>query len=243
MRCILMPDRPSNAWDDERIRRGMTAQLALRREALQAGQRPIGWKVGFGAAAAQAHLEINGPLVGFLLEGALLDTGTQVSVADWSTPVAEPEIAVHIGRDVPGQADLDLVRQSIAGLGPAIELADLAFPPDDVEAILSGNIYQRHLVLGPPDPSRAGADLEGMVARVAVNGAEVAATADLEVATGAIVDIVQHAASVLAAFGERLRAGDVLIAGSLVPPLRVGPGDQVTFELEPLRALSVGFTD
>lgn len=234
---------PGGAWADERIRRGMTAQLTRRREALLAGQRPIGWKVGFGAPSAKEQLTIDGPLVGFLVDGALLETGTEVSLDGWSSPVAEPEIAVHIGRDLPGDPDLDTVRQAIAGLGPAIELADIAFPPDDVEAILTGNIYQRNLILGPPDPSRAGAILDGMVARVSVNGTEVAATADLEATTGSIVGIVRHVAGVLPAFGERLRAGDVLIAGSVVPPLRVGPKDEVVFELDPLEALSVRFTD
>jgi 2-keto-4-pentenoate hydratase len=38
--------------DDPRILRGMALQLGRRRDRLNAGQRPLGWKVGFGAPAA-----------------------------------------------------------------------------------------------------------------------------------------------------------------------------------------------
>src|SRR5438067_3521539 len=37
---------------------------------------------------------------------------------------------------------------AIAALGPAIELADLNPPPDDVEVVLAGNIFHRRVILG-----------------------------------------------------------------------------------------------
>src|SRR5256885_12349351 len=63
--------------------------------------------------------------------------------AGWSKPVLEPEIAVHIGRDVPAGADDETARAAIAGISAAIEIVDLTAPPADPENILSGNIYQR----------------------------------------------------------------------------------------------------
>lgn len=233
----------SRAWDDPRIRGGMTAQLDRRQERLDAGESPLGWKVGFGAPAALERLAIEAPLVGFLTTGALLESGAMVSIAGWVTPVAEPEVAVHMGRDLPGGADLDTVRAAIAGVGPAIELADVDPPPDDVAVILAGNIYHRHVILGPPDPGRAGGRLDGLVARVSQNGAEVATTSDLEELPGELIGIVRHVADVLAACGEGLRAGEIIIGGSVVPPLPVAPSDEVVFELDPLPALSVRLGD
>ena len=43
---------------DPRIARGMWAQLALRAKRIAAGDKPLGWKVGFGAPAAMKKLEI-----------------------------------------------------------------------------------------------------------------------------------------------------------------------------------------
>ncbi|MGA7490519.1 MAG: hypothetical protein WBW74_26660, partial [Xanthobacteraceae bacterium] len=134
-------------WEDARVVRGMRAQLELRRRRLDGGDAPLGWKVGFGAPAMLERLGIAGPLVGFLTRGARLRSGASISLAGWAKPVAEPEIAVHIGRDVPADADHEAAAAAIAGISPAIELADLTTPPEDPEHILSGNIYQRHVVL------------------------------------------------------------------------------------------------
>src|SRR5499433_974035 len=114
-----------NLRDDPRLVRGMTAQLALRRQRLAAGDRPLGWKVGFGAPAMLERFKISGPLIGFLTQNARIDPGGTVSLAGWAKPVAEPEVAVHIGRDLPGGADHAAAAAAIAGISPAIELADL----------------------------------------------------------------------------------------------------------------------
>ena len=44
-------------WEDPRIVRGMRSQLVLRRVRLDAGDAPLGWKVGFGAPAMLERLK------------------------------------------------------------------------------------------------------------------------------------------------------------------------------------------
>lgn len=217
----------------------MRAQLALRRERLEAGETPVGWKVGFGSPASLERLGLSGPLVGFLLREARIPAGGSVSVGGWSRAVAEPEIAIHLGADVPGGSGFEEARRAIAALGPAIELADVSFPADDVELILAANIYQRAVVLGPRSEAGAGGAVAGLVPRVYRDGRECASTEDPEALTGSLVDIVRHVAGVLAAFGEQLRAGEVIIAGSVVPPLDVAGGESLRFELSPFGAVEV----
>lgn len=232
----------SNAWDDPRIQRGMTEQLAGRRARLAAGEQALGWKVGFGAPAMMEKFRISAPLVGYLMRGALISSGGTASLAGWVKPVAEPEIAVHIGRELAGGGDRAEAAAAIAALGPAIELADADLPFEDPEAILKGNIFQRHVILGEPDASRAGGNTAGLTARVFRRAAEAARTDDAEAATGKIVDIVRHVADLLAAFGERLSAGDVIIAGSVVPPLLVEADETaVSYALDPVGTVSVAF--
>jgi len=233
----------SNAWDDPRIQRGMTEQLAKRRARIAAGENPLGWKVGFGAPAMMEKFRITAPLVGFLMQRALIPSGGSASLAGWAKPVAEPEIAVHIGRDLPGGGGCDAAAAAIAALGPAIELADADLPFEDPEAILKGNIFQRHVILGERDASRAGGSAAGLTARVFRRETEVALTNDPEAATGKIVDTVRHVADLLAAFGEKLSAGDVIIAGSVVPPLLVEADETgVAYALDPIGRVSVAFT-
>lgn len=224
----------TNVLEDLRVERGVRAQLAAREKLISAGARPIGWKIGFGAPAAMVKLGIAAPLTGFMMDRNLVEPGATVSLAGWSKPLAETEIAVHMGRDLGGGASRSEVVNSVAALGPAIELADLDAPPVDPEAILSGNIYHRHVVLGPKDAARAGAVLEGWSGRVSRNGTEIAHVTDLEANTGALLDLVAHVADVLSAAGERLRAGDVIICGSVVPPIELNAGDrEIAFRLDP----------
>jgi 2-keto-4-pentenoate hydratase len=74
------------------------------------------------------------------------------------------------------------------------------------------------------------------------HGHEVARTSDPQANTGQWVDIVRHVADVLAAFGERLRAGEIIITGSVVAPLVLEPGErELVFEVDPIGAVAVRF--
>src|SRR5713226_5974910 len=93
------------AWNNPRISRGMTAQLNHRRELLSAGHKPLGWKLAFGGPAAMERLHTNAPLVGFLMRDALIPSNAKLSLDGWKKPAAEPEIAVHLGRDLPANSN------------------------------------------------------------------------------------------------------------------------------------------
>ncbi len=232
------------AWDDPRISRGMAEQLRRRRELLNSGQKPLGWKLAFGGPAAMERLHTNAPLIGFLMQDALIPSNSTLSVAGWTKPAAEPEITVHLGKDLPAGADRNATRVAIAGLGPAIEIADVDHPSDDVEGTLACDIYQRHIILGRSDPARAGGLLNGLSARVLRNGAEIASITSpeaLQKLTGELLDIVRHTSNLLAVFGETLKAGEIIIAGSIIPPIWIAPGAEIVFHLEPVDTISIRF--
>jgi 2-keto-4-pentenoate hydratase len=205
---------------DERIKRGMGEQLDERRRRIEAGERPLGWKVGFGAPQAMRNLGIDRPLVGHLMRGAVVESGHRFSFPAFAKFALEPEIAVYLGKGIDNGADPAAIKTAIAALGPAIEIADVTFPPSDgPETILAGNVYQRAVILGDVDERRAGAELTGLAASVSVNGVGIDVPDDLESNTGAIVEVVAMVADTLAAMGESLTAGEVIIVGSIVPPL------------------------
>ena len=230
-------------WEDPRVVKGMTAQLLERRQRLAAGEKPLGWKLGFGAPGAMKLMQTSGPLSGYLLQSALLLSGAAVDVKGWTQPVAEPEIGVRLGADLAPGADAASARAAIVSLTPAIELADLdlAGSPDAVEAILARNIFQRRVLLSAQ--SRNGGDTVGLVSRVFRRGALAAETATPEALTGKLADLLVHLADMLGAFGERLRAGDLVICGSTVPPPLIEP-DEVEFRyaLDPIGEVAVRFT-
>ena len=236
-----MPTALQKAWEDPRIKSGMQQQLRWRRELLAAGKKPLGWKLAFGGPAALERLHTNAPLVGFLMADAVVETGSTISFAGWKKPAAEPELTVYLGKDLPPGADRKTTMDAIAGLGPAIEVADVDHPSDDVEGTLARNIYQRHVVLGGCDTTHAGGALPGLNARVLRNGAEMANTSEFEALTGELITIVAHVAILLSHFAETLRAGEIIIAGSITPPIWVAPGESIGFHLEPLAPISINF--
>jgi len=223
--------------DDPRVRRGMERQLEERRRLLAGGARPIGWKLGLGAAAAMEKHGTSAPVVGYLTDRGLRDPGSAVPIGEWAKPTAEPEIAVHIAADVPPGADRDAAAAAIGGLGVAIELVDIV--DGDIEAILAGDIFHRHVVLGP-----AGAGVEVGELRGEVRQNDDAQAVDDPLAlVGDPVAAVAHLANHLAAFGETVRAGEVLITGSIIPALALSPGDRLDYRLEPLGELALTFSD
>lgn len=228
--------------DDPRILNGMAAQLKLREARLHSGDQHLGWKVGFGSPAAMEKLRTNAPLVGFLTDNALIQSGGTVSVASWENPVLEPEIAVHITSDLPGGTDLAAVQDAIGAIGPAIELANVDFPPTDIEAILSGNIFNRQIILGDKTLTRPGHTFDGLVGRVFRNDAETARTDDPQALTGDTIEIVAYVATLLNHIGVPLKAGDIIITGSIVPPIIIEQAEVIRYDLEPIGSLTVKLT-
>jgi 2-keto-4-pentenoate hydratase len=223
---------------DPRIERGLLAQLTGRHRRIEDGETSLGWKLGMGVPAAMERLGTSAPLVGYLLGSGRVESGGVVDISAWANPRLEPEIAVHMGADLPGDASRADAEAAIAGLGVAIELVDIDPDLSDPEAILAANIFQRHVLLGEP---RSGVRASSVSAVASKNGAEAARADDATAATGDPIDLVLHVATTLGALGETLRAGEVVICGSVVPALEIAPGDQVEVDLEPLGSLSVSF--
>src|SRR3954471_23346810 len=102
----------------------MAAQLATRAARLGAGEQRLRWKVGLGAPASMQKLGIAAPAVGFLLRSGLLPSGATVTLKDYTRPVAEPEICVRMAHDLGSGSMAQDALAAIAGIEPAIELAD-----------------------------------------------------------------------------------------------------------------------
>ena len=212
---------------DDRITRGMQAQLAEARRTLDRDERPLGWKLGFGTGPAMQKLGIDAPLVGYLPTANRLESGAVVDISNWGNPKLEPEIVARAGE-----------KGEITAIGAAIELVDLDPSVGDPEEILGANIFQRHVLLSPVTEGASAGDVK---LRVTVNGEQVAASDDVTEVTGDLDGLVKHVAKTLKAAGAELERGDMVICGSIVAALDIAPGDTVEVSLEPLGSLTVSF--
>jgi 2-keto-4-pentenoate hydratase len=224
--------------EDPRIAAGMARQQALLREHLSDGDVQAGWKLGFGSPSGLALFSLEAPLLGFLLSSAERPNGSAVDTSDWRQPVVEPELAVRLGRDLPAGADTAEVIACVRDLVPALELADVDTPPADVAEILAGDIFQRRFILGVENDRGWGSGPAALRGIVQHGSAETVVT-DMEALTGGFLSNLAHAASVAARFGRGLRAGDIVLMGSVIPPAPLHGGDRVTFTVEGQPPVSV----
>jgi len=234
----------SAPWEDPRVVAGLDRQMVVRGEQLAWGATHVGWKVGFGAPAGLELMQISAPLLGFMTDRTVLAEGSSVDVSTWQRGVVEFEVAVYMGSDLGPHATEAQARAAVSALGPSLELADVHLPvsADGVEDILASNIFHRGVILGGRDSGRAGLKLDGLLARIFVDGDEYATTTELEAITGRYPQVVATVASTLAANGERLLAGDVIITGSVIPPVAVSEGSVFSFALDPFDPISVHLT-
>ena len=237
-----MTDHLNSAHDD-RLDPGMTAQASLLRDVEATGAAQAGWKAGFGTPAWREQFGLAAPLVGFLLDTSRIEPDAHVEIGAWTAPRGEAEIAMRLGSDVPADATPAQALSAVDAIAPAIELVDLDPAPTDPAEVLSGNIYHRCWVTGPFDTTRAGGDLRGLVGHVTIMGATMDAVTDVEAATGPAGEVLAEVARMAARHGRGLRAGDVVILGSIVPPTAVAPGGTFHYVLGDAPALEVTLTD
>ena len=204
---------------DANVVAALGPQLATWRAALDGGAERLGWKIGLNVPEVQQKLGITEPVIGHMTSRTRLASGATYTADAGAQLRAEAEIALLMGDD-----------GAVAGLAAAIELVDLAGAPGDLEGILAGNIFHRGVVLGEA----------AQVAPEAIAGVRM--TIDGETSTAPVPDdfsdVVALVARLLGSQGERLEAGDWIIAGALIN-LPVVPGNRVAVEVDGLDPVDV----
>jgi 2-keto-4-pentenoate hydratase len=200
-------------------------QIRLLGRLRDAGAAHSGWKIGQTNTAMRAERGETQRALGYLLaDGAGADGGT----VDLDAPgewFLEPELAFVLAADISGPgADEDTVAAAIATMHPAFELVCNTGLWSDRAAQRAVNANQAGYVLGAALPRNLDPDgIAALPVQVSCDDGEVAAVR--------CADVIDHPltstawlANYLAARGERLTAGQVVLTGSFTPllPMRRG---------------------
>jgi 2-keto-4-pentenoate hydratase len=179
---------------DLRLASALNVQLQSWRVSLLGGATRVGWKLGVG------DRERIGPglVVGHLTSATQLDPGEVYRPKSGSALHADAEVALVISGDVPSTPDVEMTESAIAGYAAALELVDLAAPPDDPESIIAANVFHCAFALGPTYLRPPLGSTEG---GLTVNGEPRASAA----AAQDFVDLLQSAAVLLDTVGQRLQ--------------------------------------
>lgn len=159
--------------------------------------------------------------------------------------MVEPEIAVLLNRDLKGPGVThEEALLAVEGVFPAIEIAEQTHGGRKRSRQMGIAIHKSNggIMLGSPMSSPHGIDLrlEGMV--ISINGEVRGSATGVEV-MGNPLSLVAIIANKIGAYGEMLKAGMVLMTGSIVTAMPVVPGDDLTVEFTRIGNLNTRFTD
>jgi 2-keto-4-pentenoate hydratase len=207
------------------------------------GHRRKGHKVGLTSAAMQRMLGVDQPDFGVLLDMMFHADGGTVPTGRFIAPRVEPEIAFVLGRDLvgPGVTPADAVAAVDFAL-PALEIIDSRIAEWKISLIdtIADNASSGGVVLGSDAVSVRGLDLRRLGCNMWRNGALVATGAGGAV-MGNPLNALVWLANTLGAFGTVLRAGEVVMPGSITAACPVAPGDVVSASFAGLGGVGVRF--
>jgi 2-keto-4-pentenoate hydratase len=206
-----------------------------------------GYKIGCTSPVMQRYLDIPHPCGGGVFARGVHESGASLSYRDFVRVGVECEIAVRLARDLAAsQAPFtaDAVAQAIEAYLPAIEIVDDRYARWETmgaPTLVADDFFAAGCVLGKPVARSAAPDLLEVVGRALING--------VEAGQGTGADVLGHPhnalawlANHLAASGKDLRAGEIVLTGSLVKTLWLNAGDSVVMELAGLGTVHVTFS-
>jgi 2-keto-4-pentenoate hydratase len=205
-----------------------------------------GYKIGCTSAVMQEYLAIPHPCGGSVFAKGVHPSGVSLSAGDFVRVGVECEIAVKLASDLAPSAapfTADTVAQAIEAYLPAIEIVDdryAGWQTLGAPTLVADDFFAAGCVLGKPVARSAAPDLLDVIGRAVIN--------DLEVARGTGADVLGHPhnalawlANHLAADGQGLRAGQIVLTGSLVKTVWLNAGARVVMDLSGLGRVEVGF--
>jgi 2-keto-4-pentenoate hydratase len=221
---------------------GAAVQQALARRV--GASSPGGFKIGATARRMQEYLGLSGPAAGFMAVGDLHRSGATVRFTEYLRPGVECELAVRLAHDLPpGPCTQEQAADAVGDLVAAIEIVENRYG-ELIElgtpTLIADQVFHAAAVLGEAGVQDwHSLDVATLRGRLVVDGH----LRD----EGMAVDLMGHplnclawlaGSSVAAAFGG-LKAGQMVMLGSVTPPVWLTGPASVTVEFAPLPPVQV----
>ncbi|MBB5480783.1 2-keto-4-pentenoate hydratase [Micromonospora parathelypteridis] len=220
-------------------------QRGVRDAELTDGARLVGSKIGATSEAIQKMFNIDHPDFGFLTDRMLLPDGIHLDTGRFIHPKVEGEIAFELGKDLTGaEVTAQDVLDATSAVIPVLEVLDSRFDSWDITLVdtVADNASSAMAVLGTPVPL---GDLDLAAQRMVFEEREGDGTVRSRLtATGAAVmghpaESVACLIRILASYGDGVRAGDIVLAGSWAGAVDLVPGREVRASFGVLGSVSL----
>lgn len=196
---------------------------------LDQGRRIVGRKAGLTAKAVQDQLGVDQPDFGTLFDDMEVKDGGTLSPSRCIQPKVEAEIAFVLAADLPDpETTAQDVAAAVATAHAAIEIVDSRIADWKITFAdtVADNGSSAFFVLASDGKPLEGLDLEGAAMTMQIDG-ETQSTGVGAAALGNPLNAAAWLARTLAAAGDPLKKGDILLAGALGPMVTLAPGNTV----------------
>jgi 2-keto-4-pentenoate hydratase len=228
------PEAPATIADAYDIQERYVALLR------QAHGGEAGYKVGLTSAAMQAFCGIDHPIAGVVLAKRVHQSGVTVRRSDFGRLGLEFEIAVRIKSDVPVMpCTADMIGPHIGGVGAAVELVDdrsADYAKLDVRTLVADNSWNGGIVLS--EFATTWPDLESVLGRATKDRAAIGEGHGRDI-LGHPFHSVAWLATQLASRGVGLKAGQVVMTGSVMKTVFPEQDANYRFDLKPIGFVEV----
>lgn len=226
--------RPRNEAEAYEIQSAVHKLIARSRY----GER-AGYKIGCTTKVVQKYLGIHHPCSGGVFYGTLYRSGATLRHEGFRRAGVECEIAVRIGTDLAagdGPFDAERLSDAVESYMAALELVDdryVDWRETDRLTLIADDFFAAACVLGEAVPAAEVGDPAELTGVATVNGAEVGRGKGSDIMERPL-DALVWLANALAKRGDTLRAGEVVLLGSLTEPQWLEFGDVAAFEVSKL---------
>jgi 2-oxo-hept-3-ene-1,7-dioate hydratase len=238
----------SVAHPEMTLEEAYAVQAAFTTARLAAGRRLIGWKIGLTSKAMQQALGIDTPDSGMLFDDMLFETGGTVPAGRFIQPRVEAEIAFVLKAPLAGAVTREAVLRATDYVCPALEILDtriLRRDPDSGQArsivdTVADNAANAGLVPGAAWHDPRLVDLRWVGAILSRDGAVEETGLGAGVLNDPVMGIVWLAER-LAAQGQGLKPGQVVLSGSFVRPVECPPGSFLAADFGAFGEVEISF--
>ena len=230
-------------WPDLDVVDAYEIQLLNIRRRLDAGATVNGHKVGLSSRAMQEMMGVDEPDYGHLLSDMEVHEDRPVRSGRYCYPRVEVEVGFVLGEDLPGEGCTEQdVLDATEAVAPAIELIDSRIADWDIRIgdTIADNASSAGYVLGRDRVKPTDIDLKAIDARLLRNG-ELVGEGRSDAVLGDPVVAVAWLARKVASFGVTLRAGNVILPGSVHRAVDVRPGDDFEATFDGLGSVALSF--
>lgn len=202
-----------------------------------------GYKVGLTSRAMQEMLGVDQPDYGYLVDGMYFDEGASVSRSRFIAPRVEPEISVILSHDLTGPGlSLRQVESAVGSVVGALEIIDSRIKDWRITLAdtIADNASSGGVVVGRQEVDLAAVDVVALEVTLRKNGVDVSTGTGADV-MGNPLEAVRWLANRLGELGVTLKAGALVIPGSVCAAVPVAAGDRIEADFGPLGTVSIRF--